>query len=149
MDTNYAAPGDPTVGNRDAELSRRGGGRESWGLRAAFVLALLVQVYLLYGRAPATPSGLEIPHLDKVAHVGMFALPALLGVLAGLRPWLVGLLLLVHAPVSEVIQHTFLPDRAGDPADLVADVIGIGLGLAVGLWMLRRSRAGVRSRSPG
>lgn len=138
MDTNYAALGDPAAGSRGL-----------WGLRAAFVLALLVQVYLLYARAPTLTPGLEIPHLDKVAHVGMFALPAFLGVLARVRPWLVSVLLLVHAPVSEVIQHTLLPERAGDPADLLADLIGITLGLWLGLWTLRRTGTRPRTRSSG
>ena len=138
MDTNYAALGRSSVGEQDAVFS-------PWARRrrpfvVGFVAALLLQTYLLYAYVPGPASGITIPHLDKVVHVGMFALPAFLGVLARLRLWLVGLILVVHAPVSELVQHRYLPGRAGDPADLIADLVGIGLGLVLGLLVLRRAR---------
>lgn len=141
MSTNYAAPEGSSVAPATTGARKGGSGAGDTGgrwvrlLRIGFVAALLLQVYLLYGFTPGPSSAVPIPHLDKVAHIGMFALPAFLGVLARVRPWVVGLLLVAHAPVSEVIQHRFLAARAGDPWDLVADVVGIGLGLALGLLL--------------
>ena len=37
--------------------------------------------------------------------------------------------LAAHAVVSELIQGAWLPNRAGDPFDLLADGVGIGLGV--------------------
>ena len=65
-------------------------------------------------------------------HAAIFALPAALGVAAGLRWWLVGAVLAVHAPISEFVQYHWLPGRNGDPWDVVADVGGVALGLAIG-----------------
>ncbi|KAB7743361.1 VanZ family protein [Nostocoides sp. F2B08] len=95
---------------------------------------------------PSGSAALPVPHADKVVHALVFALPAVLGVLAGLRPWLVGVILAVHAPVSEVVQHLWIPGRTGDPWDVVADVVGVFIGLAIGAVML--SRHSVIRRAP-
>jgi VanZ family protein len=56
--------------------------------------------------------------------------------------WVV-LVALVHAVVIELVQHLAIPGRAGDPVDVLFDVVGIALGLA--LWagerVLRRAAA--------
>lgn len=107
-------------------------------LQVGFVLALALQVYLLYLYVPASSDAASIPHADKVVHVVMFAVPAAIGVLARLRPWLVGLVLAVHAPVSELVQHLWIPTRGGDPWDVVADWVGVALGLAIGRLLVTR-----------
>jgi hypothetical protein len=76
---------------------------------------------------------------DKVLHVALFALPAAAGLLAGFRPAVVLVPLALHAPVSEALQHLVLPNRSGDPADVVADLVGVVLGATVG--MVGRARA--------
>ena len=137
MDTNYAAR-DGRRGPTSDAASPHGMVRV---LQAAFVLALLVQFYALYLYVPGAPDAVAIPHADKMVHAVIFAVPAAIGVLARLHPWLVGLVLAVHAPVSEVVQHLWIPTRAGDPWDVVADWAGIALGLAVGrLLVMGRSR---------
>jgi len=115
-------------------------------LRVGFVLALVLQVYLLYLEVPTPSDAASIPHADKVVHAVIFAVPAALGVLAGLRPWLVGLVLAMHAPVSEVVQHLWIPARTGDPGDVVADWVGVALGLAIGRLLVTRlaSRSAAR-----
>jgi hypothetical protein len=47
-----------------------------------------------------------------------------------------------HAVVSELIQHTFYTHRSGDPFDVLADLVGIALGLAAfrGLQWRRNRR---------
>lgn len=138
MDTNYAAP----QGSRERHPRAASPNGAVRVLQLGFVVAMAVQVTLLYLHVP-TPSGVAtIPHGDKIVHAAIFAAPALLGVLAGLRPWLVGVVLAVHAPVSELVQHVFLPDRFGDPVDMLADWVGVGIGLGLGLWLGRRVAAG-------
>lgn len=143
MDTNYAARG--SGGERaDGTLSPRS---PVTLLRVGFAAAVLAQVWVLYLYVPSGSDPVSVPHADKVVHALVFALPVLLGVLAGLRPWLVGVLLAVHAPVSEVVQHLWIPDRAGDPWDVVADVVGVLVGLGLGV-LLHRSRDDVIGRVP-
>lgn len=103
-----------------------------------FALAILVQLIALY--LPNPPSGGGVPGADKAVHAAVFLAPALLGVLAGLRPVLLAPLLLAHAVVSELVQHFLLPGRGGDPWDAVADVVGVAIGLAIGSALLLRIR---------
>ncbi|MCA1781214.1 MAG: VanZ family protein [Dermatophilaceae bacterium] len=134
MDTNYAARGGRTEPTRDAALSRG----MVWVLQAGFVLAVALQVYVLYLYTPDPSQAVSIPHADKVVHAVVFAVPAAVGVLARLRPWLVGLVLAVHAPVSELVQYLWLPARSGELGDIVADWVGVALGLAIGSILGRR-----------
>ncbi len=46
--------------------------------------------------------------------------------------------LAVHAPVSELVQHFWLPGRTGDVWDAVLDLVGVALGAAVLLVEARR-----------
>lgn len=88
----------------------------------ACAAALVGHLLVLYA-----PSGADggVAHLDKLVHALVFALPVLLAALAGL-PWRPLLLLLaVHAPVSELLQHAALPGRSGDVLDVVADLAGL------------------------
>ena len=64
--------------------------------------------------------------------------------LAGCRRWWVVPLFAIHGPVSEVVQHLLLPRRSGDPYDLIADVVGIGLGVAAAAMInFRRQESAV------
>ena len=110
--------------------------RRAW--RWAFLGSLVVQAVAVY--APSAPGAGELHGIDKVVHVTVFAVPAVAGLMAGLRPsWLLALLA-VHAPVSELVQHVALPHRDGDLGDVAADLLGVGLGaIAVHLWRRRRA----------
>jgi hypothetical protein len=48
----------------------------------------------------------------------------------------VGVLLAVHAVVSELVQHYLLAGRSGDPTDSIADLAGVAI-VAVFLWRRR------------
>lgn len=111
-------------------------GRRGW--LVLFALAIAVQLIGLY--APRVPSGGGIPGLDKVTHAAMFLAPALLGLLAGIRPVVLAPLLVAHAVVSEIVQHLVLEERSGDPWDAVADIVGVAIGLALGSALLQRAR---------
>ena len=103
-------------------------------LAGCFLVVQLVALYL-----PGSPDGLlELPWLpgaDKAVHLLIFALPVyFFGRWTG-RVGLVAGLFAVHAVVSELIQWRFIPYRDGDPWDLLADLVGIGLAV---LLLLRR-----------
>lgn len=89
---------------------------------------------------------------DKLNHVLAFAGPALAGLLARRRPGrrsaaLLLALLLLWGGVLELAQ-SLLPPRTGDPADLVADAVGLALGAlayrVAGPWL----RSTVRPAAP-
>lgn len=123
----------------------------AWRRTAAvlFALALVAQLVVLY--VPDPPSDIPAPAgSDKLVHFAVFAAPALLGVLAGLRPLWLGAALAAHAVLSEVVQHLLLPGRSGDAWDALADLAGVAVGLAIG-WLARRSASGTlgaRDRAP-
>lgn len=105
----------------------------------ALVASVAVQLVVLY--APHSPGTAPFPHADKVVHAVVFAAPVALGLLAGLGravPVVAGL----HAPVSELVQHHLLGGRAGDVADVAADLVGVLLGVlvAAGVRELARRR---------
>ena len=105
---------------------------------AAVVGFLVLQLTVLY--LPTAPGGPDLfPHADKLVHLLVFAAPVLV---AGLGRWtwwpVVAVACLVHAPVSEIVQHLLLPSRSGDPRDVVADVVGVALAsIGVSLWIRR------------
>jgi hypothetical protein len=95
------------------------------------VLALAGHAFALYapgGPDPGVFSGFP-EGTDKVVHVMLFAAPAFLLRMITRKWWPVALLVL-HAPISELIQWRFVPYRSGDALDLVADLLGIALGVA-------------------
>lgn len=99
------------------------------------VLAVLVHLLALYlpGSAPE-PSPLV--GVDKLVHIGLFAVPVYcLGRLSG-RVGLVAAVFGAHAVMSELIQWRFIPFRDGDAFDGLADLIGIG----IAVWALTRGR---------
>lgn len=110
-------------------------------LRVSLLIALALQVYVLYLHVPGAESSLAVPHADKVVHVAVFALPTALAVLARYPLLPVAVILAAHAPLSELVQHLWLPERGGDPWDVVADWVGVGLGLLVGWMVLARTAA--------
>lgn len=96
--------------------------------RLVFAVVLVVHLAVLYTPDPDVP-GTGVPGLDKATHLLVFAALTWAGLRAGLAAgWFVPAVL-AHAVVSELVQHHLLPGRAGDPWDVVADVVGVGLGV--------------------
>ena len=115
--------------------------RRPWAWAPALaVLALAVQLLVLY--LPSTPQPDDValpPWSDLGVHAGVFFAVTLLGqeALPG-RAWLVALLCALHAPASEAIQHEFYAHRTGDVRDVLADLVGVALGVVA--WRLLRAR---------
>ena len=101
--------------------------------------AVVLAILLLMPGSDATPS---LPHLDKLIHVGCFALWACLWRVFDPPPWWLGMGCMVALAVgTEVIQEQWIPKRSGEWLDLAADVAGIGLGWAVGGWIDKKSQS--------
>lgn len=125
---------------------RRVGGALRWRVILLVVaLALNVGFYL-----PSIPEGVPgsgVPGADKFAHVAVFALTVWAAgrVLAPRARFPMGWVVIaafLHAVFIEVAQGLFLSaGRGADLNDVVADMVGIALG--VGLWIGER----IRSRS--
>ena len=96
-------------------------------LSVLLAVAVVVQLVVLY--APSGPSASPFPGSDKVVHALVFLVPVAAALLAGLPPRLVVAVFAAHAVVSEVLQGALLPARSGDPLDVVADLVGVGLGV--------------------
>ena len=104
-------------------------------LGCALLATVIGQLIVLY--LPQPPDGLPLfPFADKVIHLGIFAAPTMLAVLLG-RGRVVIPVLAVHAPLSELVQGLFLPERGMDPLDAVADLCGVALGWWVGNLVVR------------
>ncbi|MDQ3611201.1 MAG: VanZ family protein [Actinomycetota bacterium] len=94
-------------------------------------MAVLLSLVVLF--APSADGTPTFPGADKLVHLLLFAL------LAGTIRWrfgpaLVGLgVVAVYAVASELIQGFALPNRSGDPLDVVADLAGVAAG-----WLLAR-----------
>lgn len=104
-------------------------------LRIAFAVALALHLWGLY--TPGEPdAGMLFPHADKVLHFLGFAGPASLAVLL-FRHWWPIAAFAGNAVLSELIQHFFLPYRDGDVLDLLADLSGLLIPLALWWWLQR------------
>jgi VanZ family protein len=127
-----------------------------WHLTAvAAVGAVLLQLWGLYRVVgPAQPAWFLFP--DKLQHTIGFAVPVLLILLTialrGSFGWhwpaphttvLVVAIFAVHGVVSEVIQHLWYHHRTGDLFDVLADWVGVALGVLLFrlIFVRRRSRA--------
>ena len=122
----------------------RPAGRGRW-----LLLAVLVAVHLAILYAPRAGGGGLFPGVDKVVHAATFGSVAWAGLWAGLgaRWWVP--LVAGHAVVSELVQATALPHRSGDWRDVVADLVGVALGVLAANGAGRASWGGDRSGPDG
>lgn len=104
----------------------------------ALVAALAVHLLALYLPGSPDPGPDLVPHLDKVVHVGLFAVPTFL-VRRVTTAWWPVALVVAHAPVSELVQYWLVPYRSGDVLDLVADLVGVALGVWGARLVARRT----------
>lgn len=107
--------------------------------RGAFSVAVLVSLAVLF--APASDVPTAPPGVDKLVHLGLFAVLAVTGRWAGVAARALGPLLIGYAVVSELAQGLSVLGRSASLADGIADVLGVLLGLSA--WAaLERLTAG-------
>lgn len=103
--------------------------------RGAFAVVVLVSLAVLFAPAqdvPPAPYG-----IDKLVHGSLFAALALSGRWAGVGRAVLAPVLVLYAAGSEVIQG--LIGRDATIGDLLADVVGVLVGLILWQWMARRA----------
>src|SRR3954470_22325557 len=102
--------------------------------RGVFAVVVLVSLAVLFAPASDVPSA--PPGVDKLVHASLFAALALTGRWAGLPRGVLAPVLVLYAASSEVIQG--LVGRDAAVGDLLADVVGVLLGLLAWHWLARR-----------
>ena len=108
------------------------------GLARAVFVGLLVATTVMM-LLPREELSSHAPN-DKVSHLVTFAALALAGRWARV-PWAaLAVGLAAYAAATEVLQALLPVNRHGDVRDLVADVVGLLLGLAVSRLLGRRHR---------
>ena len=110
-------------------------------MRLLFGAVCLLSLWMLFSPGSDTSSTLVD---DKLVHAALFAALALTGQLAGvgLAPLVIGLA--TYAGVSEVVQGLLPIDREADLLDVLADLAGIGVGVAAALAGQRLTSSGTR-----
>lgn len=104
--------------------------RAEWLRRLALLglgVAVAAHLFVLY--VPQPPGIPLFPGADKLVHAAIFAAPTFLALLAGFPPRAAVAVIAAHAPISEMVQHFFLSQRAGDVLDVLADLTGVVLGV--------------------
>lgn len=113
--------------------------------RALLALLLAVISWLALTPAPPPEAGLL---WDKLNHFAAFASLAVAGFMGFQRRWVpVALGLLTYGGLIELLQ-SLTSTRVGDGVDLLADAIGIALGLGLAATVARRAAA-PRRAPPG
>jgi VanZ family protein len=106
--------------------------------RLIFGVAVLVSLVVLFLPASGVPSA--PPGVDKLVHLGVFALLGLTGRWAGVPPLPLVLALAGYAGLSEVLQGILPIGRSPEVLDAVIDCVGVSLGIALHEVLTRRAR---------
>jgi len=109
-------------------------------LRVVPAVAWAAGVWWLSSQSDPPGSGLvDLPHLDKAGHAGLFFVQTVLLRLAGLRV-VPALLVAVGLGVADELHQAAVPGRSPELADLAADVAGAVLAVAAVRWLAPRRR---------
>jgi len=115
--------------------------------RLVFGAVAAASVVVLF--VPTAPGVPPFPYADKVIHLLLFTALAWTACRAGLGVRACVLGLVAYAALSELVQAILLPSRSGSWLDLAADVLGVGLGIALNIVLDRAvSRAGRHTMGP-
>jgi len=106
--------------------------------RTVFALLLGISLAMLLTPGEDVPQGGPD---DKVTHVLIFVLLAVAGRWAQVPAVRLGVGLAAYAGVTEVLQAVLPIDRDGEVLDVVADVVGVLLGLLLSWLAVRIRRA--------
>jgi VanZ family protein len=113
--------------------------------RAWLVASLLLVVAVLYASLAPLNLPENLPsHFDKVEHAFayMFLAVWFAGLVVRAHYWKIVLALAALGLVIEILQHVMAFGRYGDPMDMAANLLGVGLGIALasrrlGGWALK------------
>ncbi|MDN5860863.1 MAG: VanZ family protein [Pseudonocardia sp.] len=109
------------------------GDRRRVGVAAArelpFLVVLLVSLVVLFTPASGLPS--VFPGADKLVHLATFGALVFTGRLARIPRGRLVAGLVGYAVASEVLQGLLPIGRSPDPVDVLADVLGIAVGVLV------------------
>jgi VanZ family protein len=119
---------------------------------ALYQLPLIIYAMIIFyvsslSRLPDT--GLQIPHLDKMAHASEYFLFGFMTIRAITHlPWplktgwvyAMAVLLSLGYGLSDEYHQRFVPGRTADPFDLAADALGIFLAASVYYLLHKRRR---------
>lgn len=100
-----------------------------WGTSVPFPGAVLVSTLVLFTPGSQVPAGPWWS--DDVVHITIFMLLAVTGRTLPVRRPVLGAGLVGYAAFSEVVQAVAPLHRTGSVFDVLADVMGIGLGLGI------------------
>lgn len=110
--------------------------RVAWAWALGYTGLLL---FLLW--SPPTDSPPLFPHDDKVFHALAFSGIGASWWWATHRPRFVWTLGLIMAVGTEVVQSLLPWPRSMDPFDMLADLVGVGVGLSAARWLSQRRAA--------
>ena len=96
--------------------------------RTPLALAVLVSLVVLFSPGSEVPS---VAISDKLVHGALFAALAVTARMAGGRPAVVAAALVAYAGASEVLQGVLPIHRDAEWGDVLADVVGVAVGLLV------------------
>jgi VanZ family protein len=104
--------------------------RRLWITMSLVLLAAVLFASLQPGFGPAVPA-----NFDKVEHLAAYVLLALWfsGLVARSRYWVVACGLLALGVVVEMLQWLMNLGRSAEVLDMLANALGVGLGLAIAL----------------
>lgn len=107
--------------------------------------------YLLFSPSGNLPkTGLvNIPHIDKIVHWGMFGILTLVYMYDAKKNqlslqktlWFLVVFSFLFGTASELIQYGFIAGRSGSFLDFVADISGVIMGIAFVLtfrWLIKK-----------
>ena len=103
------------------------------------LLLLLVCVVSWLAFTPAPPPGLDSVW-DKLNHFAVFALLTVTSCVGYTSRWRVAAALLGYGIFIECVQ-ALIPERTAEAADVLADAVGITIGLAVVVIFLRATKS--------
>jgi len=103
----------------------------TWVAASLLLIVAVIFFSLAPGRQVSVPG-----NLDKVEHALAYTFLAVwfTGLVARGYYWKIVLALATLGLVMEVLQHVMALGRHGDPQDMAANVLGIGVGVALGTW---------------
>jgi VanZ family protein len=111
-----------------------------------FVLAMLMCVITWLALSPAPPPQADLGW-DKLNHLAAFATLAVVAVLGCCGPfWRIGGALVAYGGLIELLQ-SLTPSRVGEWPDLLADSVGVALGLLLAAGLRKLAAAAGRSRA--